>query len=488
VDPASQPLTGLPLSSLAELVRTGRISASRVLEEHLQQIRARNGELNAIVTLTEESAKEQAGRVDEIVAAGAEPGPLAGVPFTVKDLIATRGVRSTAGSLVLRDFVPSWGASAVNRLIAAGAVLVGKSNCPEFGLAIHTANRLFGETRSPLGPDLTPGGSSGGDAAAVGACMAAFGIGTDYGGSIRVPAHFTGLASLRPTPGLIPGTGQLPFRPGPAIIPPSTASMQARLQTIAPIARFAADLWPLLQVMAGQDDIDGNVVPVPLGDPGQVNVEGLRVAWCGGDGKYPVRADLVQIVEDAATVLAGLGSTVIERRPPGLERAEDIYAQLRDREGLPEHRELVAGHEAELTDYMAAMLAAPESPQSSAADVRELAAAADSLRAEIYAFMRDWPILLMPVASVPAFPLDTRHFPVEGQTLTGLQIESCCRVVTLLRAPAAVVRCGYSAEGLPVGVQVVARPFHDAEAVAIASALERHFGQWPGDRPARIMR
>lgn len=488
MDAASPPLTSLPVSSLAKLVRTRRISARRLLEEHLEQVRARNGELNAIVTLAEESARAQAARVDEAVAAGAEPGPLAGVPFTVKDLIATRGVRSTAGSLVLRDFVPSWGATAVDRLIAAGAVLIGKSNCPEFGLAIHTANRLFGGTRSPLGPGLTPGGSSGGDAAAVGACMAAFGIGTDYGGSIRVPAHFTGLASLRPTPGLIPGTGQLPFRPGRAVIPPSTASMQARLQTIAPIARFAADLWPLLQAMAGPDDIDGNAVPVPLGEPSQVSVDGLPVAWCAGDGKYPVRADLVQIVQDAATALAGLGSTVIARRPPGLERAEDIYARLRNLEGLPEHRDLVAGHEAELTDYVTVMLAASESVQPPAADLRELAAAADSLRAEIYAFMRDWPILLMPVASVPAFPPDTRQFQVEGQTLTGLQIESCCRVVTLLRAPAAVVRCGYTAEGLPVGVQVVARPFHDAEAVAVARALERHFGKWPGERPDRIMR
>jgi Asp-tRNA(Asn)/Glu-tRNA(Gln) amidotransferase A subunit family amidase len=479
VDASGQPITSLSAIEMAELVRTRQASATEVLEEHLREVRARNGTLNAIVTVAEESARTQAARVDETVAAGADPGPLAGVPFTVKDLIATRGVRSTAGSLVLRDYVPTWGATAVDRLIAAGAVLLGKSNCPEFGLAIRTTNRIFGETLSPLGADLTPGGSSGGDAAAVGACMAAFGIGTDYGGSIRVPAHFTGLASLRPTPGLVPGTGQLPFRLDPTAVPPSTASMQARLQTIAPIARFVADLWPLLEAMAGPDEIDGNAVPAPLGDPRQIRVEQLRVAWCDGDGRYPVRPDLVKAVEDAAAALADLGAEVTAQRPPGLERAEDAYAALRNLEGLPEHRDLVAGHETELTDYLTAMLAS-EDPQPSVTDVRVLTAAADNLRAEVYGFMRDWPILLMPVASVPAFRPDTRQFQVEGQTLAGLQIESCCRVITLLRAPVAVVRCGYSAEGLPIGIQVVARPFHDAEAVAVASALERSFGQWPG--------
>jgi Asp-tRNA(Asn)/Glu-tRNA(Gln) amidotransferase A subunit family amidase len=276
-----QPITSWSVRTIARRVRRRRITATEVLEAHLEQVRARNGVLNAIVTLAEDDARAQAARIDTAIAAGADPGPLAGVPFTVKDLIATRGIRSTAGSLILRDYVPSWGATAVDRLSAAGAVLLGKSNCPEFGLALHTGNRLFGETLSPSGQGLSPAGSSGGDAAAVASGMAAFGIGTDYGGSIRVPAHCTGLASLRPTPGLVPGTGQLPFAPGPVPVPPSTWSMQARLQTIAPLARSAVDLWPLLQVMAGPDDIDGNAVPVPLGRPGQVSVGSLSVAWCG---------------------------------------------------------------------------------------------------------------------------------------------------------------------------------------------------------------
>jgi Asp-tRNA(Asn)/Glu-tRNA(Gln) amidotransferase A subunit family amidase len=484
---AELPVTAWPALAIADRVRKGVITATEVLEAHLEQVRSQNRTLNAIVTLAEDEAREQAANIDSSVAAGAVPGPLAGVPFTVKDLIATRGVRSTAGSLILRDHVPAWGATAVERLCAADAVLLGKANCPEFGLAVHTGNRLFGETLSPLGPGLSPAGSSGGDASAVASGMAAFGIGTDYGGSIRVPAHCTGLAALRPTPGLIPGTGQFPFPPGAAPFPPGAApfppgagpvapgnSLQARLQSIAPIARRVGDLWPLLQVMAGPDGIDGNTVSATLGHPDQVSVADLAVAWCAGDGSFPVRADLVQAVESAANVLADLGATVIARRPPGLERAEQVYAALRGFEGLPEHRALVAGREAELTSYARELIYAEPGRPVRRTMLRELTAAADDLRAEVAAFMRQWPILLMPVASVPAFPPGTAEFRVGDQVLTGAQMESCCRAVTLLGAPAAVVRCGLSREGLPVGVQVVGRPFYDAEVVAVAAALERH--------------
>ena len=479
-----QPVTSWSAMEIAARVRSRHITATCVLAAHLQQVRARNGDLNAIVTLAENEARAKAAHIDQQIASGADPGPLAGVPFTVKDLIATKGVRSTAGSLLLRDYVPAWGATAVERLSAAGAVMIGKANCPEFGLAIHTGNRLFGETISPVGHGLSPGGSSGGDAAAVAAGMAAFGIGTDYGGSIRVPAHCTGLASLRPTPGLVPGTGQLPFEPAPTPVPPNTASMQARLQTIAPIARSVLDLWPLLQAMAGPDDIDGTTVPVPLGDPAQITVADLPVAWCDGDGSYPVRPDLVAVVANAAEALSSRGAQVIARRPPGLDQAEHVYGALRTLEGLPDHQHLAAGRERELTDYVTAMITAAHNA-AVGLDEREVTAAADRLRAQVYAFMRDWPILLLPVASVPAFPPGADRFVVDGATLIGLQIESCCRVVTLLRAPVAVVRCGYSDEGLPVGIQVVGRPFRDAEAVAVAIALEQHFGETAARRPQR---
>jgi Asp-tRNA(Asn)/Glu-tRNA(Gln) amidotransferase A subunit family amidase len=461
-----------PIRDIAERVRRRQITAREVLENCLERISHRNDTLNAIVTLTEDSARAQAAHVDDLAEQGGDPGPLAGVPFTVKDLIATRGVRSTAGSLLLRDYVPAWGATAVERLCAAGAVLVGKTNCPEFGLAIHTGNRLFGDTLNPLDPDLSPAGSSGGDAAAVAAGMAAFGIGTDYGGSVRVPAHCTGTAAFRPTPGIVPGTGQLPFPPRPAPVPPNTASMQAKLQTIAPIGRHAEDLWPVVQVMAGPDGIDGNAIPVSLADPDAVDITQLQAAWCDGEGTYPIRADVVAAVEAAARALSAHGIRVTACRPPGLEQAEQVYGSLRAMEGLPNHEELAKGHEDELTSYVRAWLAEDRTP-AALKDFRALTFRADEIRAQIYAFMQEWPILLLPVASVPAFPPAAAEFRVGCRVLHGLQIESCCRVVTLLRSPVAVVPCGYSQEGLPVGVQVVGRPFHDAEVLAVAAALQR---------------
>ena len=310
----------------------------------------------------------------------------------------------------------------MNRLSAAGAVLIGKTNCPEFGLAIHTGNRLFGDTLNPLDTRLSPGGSSGGDAAAVASHMACFGIGTDYGGSIRLPAHCTGLVSLRPTPGSVPGTGQLPFDPSPSPVAPNSASMQARLQTIAPIARSVPDLWALLEVVAGPDGIDSNVVPVPLGSPANRSIRGVGVAWCDGDGSYPVQSDLVAVVERAGRALSELGARVINRRPPGLDEAESVYASLRNLDGLADHKRLWHGREDELTDYVRGWLHNSH-PEGTLEEFQRLTAAADAIRVQVNEFMAEWPILLMPVASVPAFAPRADVFTVNGQTLHGVQIE-----------------------------------------------------------------
>ena len=464
---------------IAARVKRRQISAVEVLTAHIEQVESSNPILNAIVTRLDDRAMEQARSIDDVTARGVDPGPLAGVPFTVKDLIATRDVRATAGSLILRDFVSPWGSTAVERLSAAGAVLLGKANCPEFGLAIHTGNRLFGDTLNPLDARLSPGGSSGGDAAAVGAHMVGFGIGTDYGGSIRLPAHCTGLVSLRPTPGIVPGTGQLPFDASPSPVPPNSASMQARLQTIAPIARSIRDLWVLLRVMAGPDGVDGNAVPIPLGSPAGQSTADVGVAWCDGDGSYPVRADVVKVVERAAEALADRGARVINRRPPGLDEAESVYRALRNLDGLADHKRLWQGREDELTDYVRGWLAESR-PEGTLTEFQRLTAIADEIRLRVNRFMAQWPILLMPVASVPAFAPQSDEFTVGRHTLYGVQIESCCRVVTLLRAPTVVVPCGQSDEGLPVGVQVIGRPYHDSQVVAVATELAEYLGPWQG--------
>jgi len=250
--------------------------------------------------------------------------------------------------------------------------------------------------------------------------------------------------------------------------------MQARLQTIAPIGRSIYDLWGLVEVMAGPDGIDTNAVPVRLGSPARRSVAGLGVAWCDGDGSYPVRADLVEAVESAADALSELGARVVNRRPPGMDQAESVYAELRSLDGLPDHIRLWKGREEELTDYVRGWLDSAR-PEGTLGEFQRLTAFADAIRLQVNNFMNEWPILLMPVASVPAFAPRSDDFEVEGRILHGVQIESCCRVVTLLRAPTAVVPCGQSKEGLPVGVQVIGRPFCDARVIEVATELADRF-------------
>jgi len=224
-------------------------------------------------------------------------------------------------------------------------------------------------------------------------------------------------------------------------------------------------------------------VPVELADPESTNLVKLAVAWLDGDGTVPVRSDLRAAVADAASAHSERGLDVINERPPGFEEGESVYAALRAAEGLPDHLSAVAGHESELTEYLRVWLARP-AVELTLTQYRALGVQADSVRARVLAFMEDRPILLLPVASIPAFVPETWDFVVEGTEVARFNIETCCRVVTLLRTPAAVVPCGTTPEGLPIGVQVVGRPYRDHEVMAVAIALEEAFGRWRPPTPS----
>jgi Asp-tRNA(Asn)/Glu-tRNA(Gln) amidotransferase A subunit family amidase len=473
-----------PATTIGDAVRKRKISAVEVLDAQLQRIERVNPRLNAIVTLVAERARSAAADADRTIASGGEVSSIIGVPFTVKDIIATEGIRTTGGTLLLSDHLPTRSAPVVERLERAGAVLLGKSNCSEFALDLHTWNRVFGGTRNPHDERYTSGGSSGGDSAAVASGCSGFGIGTDYGGSIRWPAHCTGLVSLRPTVGVVPATGQLPYSSEGPLPPPNSLSMQSRLQMIAPIARSVQDVWEILKAIAGPDGRDEFCTPVPLRDPTSVRIDDLRCAWFEGDGCYPVRADLVAVVEEAAQCLASLGLDVRHERPPPIERAEAVFAPLRAADGVPDHAALADGREEQLTRNMRWWLA--NARTATVAEYRRLGAARDALRAEMLEYLERRPILLLPVASIPAFQPTAEDFSIEPELtfeLEGVVIPkfgalTCTRSISLLGVPAAVVPCGTSREGLPVGVQVVGRPFADHEVVAVAAALEESFGPW----------
>jgi Asp-tRNA(Asn)/Glu-tRNA(Gln) amidotransferase A subunit family amidase len=432
--------------SLAAAVRARQLSPVEVVEAHLERLWEANEELNAIVTVTAEHARAEARRLERDPA-----GPLAGVPFTVKDVIATANVRTTAGSCVLADHVPRLDATVVARARAAGAILIGKGNCSEFALWPHTTNPLFGETRNPVGP-VSAGGSSGGDAAAVSAGIVPLALGGDFGGSLRWPAHCTGIAALRPTPGRVPRTGEIPGC--------GSVSLQGRVSVLGPLARTVDDLELALTVLAGPDGIDPLAVPAPLG-----RAEGVEhVAWCDGDGTTPVRPDLVAVVEEAAAVIGAERS-----RPSALERANDVYSRLRRLDGLHELRALVGGRDEELGQPLRSLLA--ETRDGTMAELVELWAERDALRASFLSFLDRYPILILPVAAVPAY--DPRFAPVvENHELSAWDVLAPCRAVSLFGVPAAAVTVGTTRDGLPVAVQIVGRPFCEDEVLAVARRLE----------------
>jgi Asp-tRNA(Asn)/Glu-tRNA(Gln) amidotransferase A subunit family amidase len=470
-------LTRLSMTEWASALREGRLTATECLELHLERIAQENPRLNAIVTLNPLAA-EEAAAADRAAAEGRSLGPLHGVPFTVKDTLATKGLRTTAGSPLLGDYVPEQSATAVRRLQEAGAVLLGKTNCSEFAVETHTRNPLFGDTWNPWDTGLTSGGSTGGDSAAVASGMSAFGLGTDFGGSIRWPAHCTGLTSLRPTVGLVPETGLLPYLPpaaGESLPAPNSMSALHRLGTVAWLARSVDDLGVLLGILAGPDGVDPSTVPVPLGGPVE-SLAGISCAWFEDEGTHPVRADLVAAVQKAAEALEGVGVPTTHGRPPGLERAAAAFVALRTAEGMPEVVELAMGREDELGSTLRDSLLGAE--PSTVADYRKAARERDAIRAQALGFMEQHHILLLPVASVPASDPRAGTFNVSGKDIPWAELGSCCRAISILGFPVAVVPCGLSSEGLPIGIQVVGRPYRDREVLAVAAALEREFGRF----------
>jgi amidase len=462
----SSPLT---IAGVREQLRAGDLTPRACIAEFAGRLRASNPRVNAVVT---EARPGHSAEPDPDEATG----PLAGVPFTVKDVITVAGLTATAGSRALADWTPSWTAPAVSRLQRAGAHLVGKTNCPEFAYDLHTTNDLFGATLNPLFPAVTVGGSSGGDAAAVGAGMAAFGLGTDLGGSIRWPAACLGLTALRPTPGLVPGAGQLPTPSHSTAEPRTQVSFRSLSQVISPIARTPADVWTVVRIIAGPDPLDPHCVPVPLQDPAAVDLARLRIGWCADDS-YPLDRD----VGDAlAALLTRLGR---ELRPvetvdgSWLPAAAVSFGEIRAAEGLGDLRAMVAGREHLLGDRIRRALTAEAAGPGTVDRYLAAGRARDRLRTRVLHLLSQTPVLLIPLSCVPPFPSDVSVLEFGATTLPADGVLDMCRAVTLVGLPAVAVPFGYSAAGLPISVQVVARPFHDHQAIAVATAVQ-HLTGW----------
>jgi amidase len=450
---------------MARELRARRVTSEELVEACLARTLRVNPALNAVVATCAERARREAQERDAECARGESRGPLHGVPMTLKDSHETEGLVSTGGTVGLRRHVPAADSTCAARLRAAGAVLLGKTNTPELTMSFETDNLLFGRTRNPYALDRSSGGSSGGAAAIVAAGGVPFDIGSDTGGSVRLPAHWCGIAGLRPTSGRVPRTGHL-WPPG------GTADA---LTTLGPMARRVEDLALLLPLIAGPDGRDPAIAPAPLGDDWKVDVRALRVAVVADNGIVAPTRETRDAVRAAADALESCGARVAAARPEPLLRSFDVFravmasdgggflASTLQRFGTVEPSPAVGG------------MLALQREIPGGLDVYRAFELWDRFRAEMLAFLADYDALLCPANARPA----ERH----GAVMNDLAAFTYTMAFNLTGWPGAVVRAGASPEGLPIGVQVVAAPWREDVALALARRVEAHTGGWV---PARL--
>jgi Asp-tRNA(Asn)/Glu-tRNA(Gln) amidotransferase A subunit family amidase len=462
-------LTFLPAVVMAQLVREKKISPVELADAHLTKIERLNPQLNAFVHVDAERVRCAAREAESAVMSGKSLGPLHGVPISIKSSLDVVGLRCEAGTRLRAGNVATQDAPLVARLREAGAIVLGVTNTPELLMAWETDNLLYGRTNSPWDLERTPGGSSGGEAAAIAAGMSAGGVGSDGGGSIRVPAHFSGICGLKPTPGRIPATGHFPPSGGPF----------ALLGVVGPMGRTVADVKALLEVMQGPEDGDTCAAPVPLRWPSDDEVRKLRVGFFEDDGRTPVTPETRQAVRTAAEALRGAGFQVEPFRPEGLEEARQLWKKFFVKGGGMLIDPMFRGHERDLSPTLKQFLEwSAAEPLLDGETMLEAWIGRDTLRAKVLAQMRKYPILLCPAAAIPAFRHGERSWTVEGKAVSYLDAWSYTEWFNLLGNPGAVVPVSHSTDGLPIGVQVVGRPWEEEQVLGVAAALEKECGAW----------
>ncbi len=455
---------------LAALLAGRELSAVEVMQAHLAQIERINPHVNAIVILRPAAELlAEAAAADRKLAAGEAIGPLHGLPIAVKDLSLTRGLRTTFGSTLYRNFVPTSDELYVERLRRAGASIIGKTNTPEFGAGSQTFNALFGATRNPYDLTKTCGGSSGGAAVALACGMLPLADGTDLGGSLRNPASFCNVVGFRPSPGRVP---RLHSRPGDT------------LGVHGPMARSVEDLALLLSVMAGPDPRD----PASLPEAGAVfrglperDFAGVRIGWSDRLGRYPVEPAVTSVCSAARAVFTGLGCDVVDGEPD-LDGVDELFQTLR----AAGYAAALAGDlergRAELKDTVVWNI--EQGLKLTPLDLERAASLQAALDKRVAEFFTAHEFLVLPTVQVLPFAVETQ-WPreIEGVAMrTYIDWMATCYAISCFRAPAISVPCGFSAEGLPVGVQIVGRRDRDLDVLRLARAFEQAT-RWSQSRP-----
>lgn len=457
---------------LAELIRTRAVSPLEVVEAHIRRLARVNPALNAIVTLAPDLL-ECARKAEEILMQGNDVGPLHGVPVTIKDTIDTAGVRTTSGSRIRENFVPEKDANVVARLKAAGAIILGKTNTPELAIPYETDNPVFGRTNNPYDVERTAGGSSGGEAAAIAACLSPAGIGSDLSGSIRVPAHFCGIVGLKPTSGRVPTDGHIPPVTGPFTLG----------ACIGPMARTVADIRLLFGVMADptQFELSHHSMGSEKFSAGSSlsSLGGLNIAWHVNDGVAPVTEETSHAVKAVAEALGNAGAEVVESLPPCVSEGSRLWIELFSEASIDQLREFYRDREDKAGPAVSALLAAR---RTSPADTMETLAVAmaerERLRSELLQWMERTPVIIAPVGSTKAFAHGTRRIDIGGQTLSVFRAFSYCQTYNVFGLPSVSVPAGRSLDGLPLGVQIIGRPYEEEVVLSVAAIVERELGGW----------
>ena len=449
-------------TTLAQMIRAKKASSVEVVEAYLRRIEEVNPKINAVVQLLAEPALSRAREADEATSRGESWGPLHGVPVTAKDAIEISGVPATGGTKGRASHIPTRDATVITRLRDAGAIILGNTNVPELCLAGESDNLIYGRSNNPYDLSRTPGGSSGGEAANIAAGGSPMGLGSDVGGSIRQPAHYCGIAGIKPTTGRVPTTGHWP---------PLNGLLGPMFQ-IGPLARRVEDLALALPILSGVDWHDPYVVPIPLGESSKVDVKTVRVAFLtDGGGGVETDDDTRQAVVSAAQALSDAGASVTEARPTGFVAGYDLKEAVNHADGGVGVRRLL--EEAGTTETHALIRWLQDLDEASALSGPELAdllARLDTWRSGMLSFMEDYDAILSPTWATPAVP--------HGTVLDGWPWVSFTLHHNLTGWPAAVVRAGTSSGGLPIGVQIAARPWREDVALVLAHRVEEALGGW----------
>jgi amidase len=449
-------------SELARLIRSKTISSEELVRAYLDRISLVNPKLNAVCQLDEKGALAAARDADAALNRGGDVGKLHGIPVTIKDSFDVKGIVSTGGTQGRHAFVPEKDATVAARLRAAGAIILGKTNTPELTLSYDTDNLIYGRTHNPYGLALTPGGSSGGAAAILAVGGSALDIGSDTAGSIRIPAHFCGVAGLKPTFGRVSRVGH--------ILPPG--GVVGRQTHAGPMARFVEDLILALPIIAGPDAQDPEVESVALEDPATVDVTALRVGYFTDSGKRRATSEMVRAVQSATKALSDAGLKCGSARPPGLDTSGQILSGLNSADGGEYYRQLLRQHgTTSLHAGTSNFLQQIRTSVTAGPKQTDVLAAWENLRENSLKFMRDFEILICPPCS------DVAPKPQHS----GFLDYSYSSFFNLLGWPAAVVRVGRTSTGLPKGVQIVGRPWKEHEVLAVALLLEKKLGGWKPD-------